>query len=182
MEKQPPTIYLRPLTIDDTSEEYLSWLNDPVVTKYIETKKSTMQELIAYVREHTDKADCRILGIFVHASHKLIGTIKFEPIQWDEGVAQFAMMIGDRDYWGKGLGTLSTRLAVEYAFNDLKLKLIKLGVIADNEAAIRAYHRVGFHDIDTSRVVVRADGSRHPAIDMILTREEFESSGGTEQL
>lgn len=33
-------IYLRVLQEEDASEEYCSWLNDPIVNKFLETKKS----------------------------------------------------------------------------------------------------------------------------------------------
>ena len=173
MEPAPVQICLRPLTQGDASERYLSWLNDSEVTKHLETKSSTMEELVRYVADNLQKTDCRLLGIFDKKGDQLIGTVKFYPINWEDGFAQFAMMIGDKLYWGKGLGTISTRLAVEYAFDELNLKQINLGVIAANEPAIKAYHRVGFKDVAHGRLVVRADGSTHSATDMVLKRDEF---------
>ncbi len=46
-------IYLRPLCRKDLNESYLSWLNDPQVTRYMETGvfPTTMEELEKYYEE-----------------------------------------------------------------------------------------------------------------------------------
>ena len=135
----PPEVYLRPLTIEDANDVYVSWLNDPIVTKYLETKSSTMEQLREYVAKHLRRTDCVLLGIFVRPTDTFIGTVKIHDIVRSSGEAQFGMMIGDREYWGKGVGTLVTSLAARYAFRDLDLSRLKLGVMVENEAAVRAW-------------------------------------------
>ncbi len=75
---------------------------------------------------------------------KHIGTVKLEPIDVDKGTAMFGLLIGDRDYWGKGIATEVTNLIVDFAFNTLGLREVTLGVLADNKAAIRVYEKCGF--------------------------------------
>ena len=44
--------YLRTLTVNDVSEKYLKWVNDPEVTQYLEIRYNsyTMEKLCEYVR------------------------------------------------------------------------------------------------------------------------------------
>ena len=44
-------IYLKVLTENNATEEYCSWLNDAEVNRYLETRKTTIQELKEYLTE-----------------------------------------------------------------------------------------------------------------------------------
>jgi RimJ/RimL family protein N-acetyltransferase len=52
--------------------------------------------------------------------------------------------IGERDLWGKGLGTEASRLICEYGFFFRNLHGIKVEVNGYNRRAIRVYERLGF--------------------------------------
>jgi RimJ/RimL family protein N-acetyltransferase len=64
-------------------------------------------------------------------------------------VARF--LISDQ-YRFKGYGTDTLRLLKEYAFNELNLKKITLGVFYFNESALKCYKKAGF--IETERVKI----------------------------
>jgi len=137
-------IYLRELREEDASEEYCNWLNDSVVNKYLETKKCTLNELKEYIKKKVDDSNVCFFGIFVKENDKHIGNIKLEPIDFQQKKATLGILIGNKEYWGKGIGTDATKLILDHAFNDLNLEEIKLGVISENKAAIRVYEKVGF--------------------------------------
>jgi len=137
-------IYLRLLVLDDASQEYCDWLNDPEVNKFLETRKSTIAELKNYIQKQLDDPNALFYGIFDKSSDKHIGNIKLEPIDWQKKRAVFGILLGDMNYWGKGIGTEATRLIVDYVFGDLNFKEVELGVIESNKRAIRVYEKVGF--------------------------------------
>lgn len=141
-------IYLRELTEKDATEKYCKWLNDPVVNKYLETREATIEGLKKYIRKRREDPNSLFLGIFLKKNDKHIGNSKLEPIDFKNKTADFGMLIGEKDYWGKGLGTEITKLVVNYAFNELNLKKIRLGVIPENKRAIRVYEKVGFKKIN----------------------------------
>ena len=62
-------------------------------------------------------------------------------------------MIGDKNYWRKGICTDVVKMVVNYAFKNLHLKRIELYVSAENKAAVRCYEKVGFkiYDIETEK-------------------------------
>jgi ribosomal-protein-alanine N-acetyltransferase len=139
-------IYLRPLERDDLNEKYLAWLNDPEVNRYLESRifPYTMDKLEKFYEQVTGSTDQVILAIVDRETDRHIGNVKLGPINWVHRKAVFGILVGEQEFWGKGIGVEATRLIVEYGFLRLNLHRIELGVYAENEAAIRAYEKVGF--------------------------------------
>lgn len=54
------------------------------------------------------------------------------------------IVIGEKEYWGRGFGTLATKEALKIAFNKLKYEKAYLEVRPDNKRAINLYKDCGF--------------------------------------
>lgn len=137
-------IFLKSLDECNATAEYCSWLCDPEVNKYLQTREATIDSIKQYIKEKNSKEDCLFLGIFFKENQKHIGNVKLEPIDFMGKKATFGLLIGDKNYWGKGLGTEVTDLVARYSFEELGLNEIDLGVVAENKSAIRVYEKVGF--------------------------------------
>jgi len=131
------SIYLRVLGEKDATQKYCDWLNDPEVNKYLETKEATTEGLREYINEKNISSNCLFFGIFYRENDEHIGNLKLEPIDFDYKRATFGILMGDKRYWGMGIGTEATKLIVDWAFDILDLKEINLGVIAENKAALK---------------------------------------------
>lgn len=142
-------IYLRTLEVIDATEEYCSWLNDLEINRFLATKSTTTAELRSYILKKNAQPDTLFLGIFFKDGDLHIGTITLRSIDLTAGKATIAMMIGNKNYWGKGLIGEAMRLLIDYCFKELDLKEIDLGVVAQNVSAIRAYEKIGF--VETGR-------------------------------
>ena len=59
--------------------------------------------------------------------------------------AKFSISV-KKEYWNQGIGTEMIKSIFEQAKN-LKIRIIELEVIADNERGINLYHKMGFADI-----------------------------------
>jgi RimJ/RimL family protein N-acetyltransferase len=81
--------------------------------------------------------------------------------------------IGERDYWGRGYGTDAMRLAVQYAFVELNLRRVSLGLHAYNERALKSYQKVGFTLEGRMRGEGLRDGVRYDSLWMGVLREEW---------
>jgi len=57
-----PRIYLRTLGLEDATEKYCRWLNDPEVNRFLDTKSATMQEVGDYIVSKNSKTDALFLG------------------------------------------------------------------------------------------------------------------------
>jgi len=137
-------VYLRELQEENATKEYCGWLNSKEVNKYLETRRSTIPKLKKYIRKQIEDQHSFFVGIFDKENDKHIGNIKIEPIDFVKKVGTYGILIGDTNYWKKGIGTEATKLIIDYCFRVLKLDKIDLGVITNNKKAIRCYEKSGF--------------------------------------
>jgi ribosomal-protein-alanine N-acetyltransferase len=168
-------VILRPLERTDLNERYLSWLNDPEVTRYTETGTfpSTAEDLDNYYRSVSGSKHDVMLAVVDKKSGRHIGNVKLGPIHWVHRRATFGILIGEKEFWGKGVGLDATRLMVEYGFRRLNLHRIDLGVFAEHEAAVRCYKQAGFKVEGRMREDLFLDGEYRDRLRMGLLRPEF---------
>jgi len=169
-------VYLRPLERTDLNETYLSWLNDAEVTRYLETGAfpATMQDLEKFYQGVTGSKTAVIFAVADRKSHRHIGNAKLGPIDWVHRRAMFGIMIGDKAFWGKGVGEEVTRLMVEYGFYRLNLNRIGLAVFAEHEAAVRCYQAVGFKTEGRFREEMFSQDTYKDRLWMGLLRSEYQ--------
>ena len=175
-------VYLRPLELEDLNERYLSWLNDPVVSRYLESGifPSTREDLERFFKQATASRDQVMLAIVNKETDQHIGNVKLGPINWVHRKAAFGILIGDRQFWNTGVGTEAARLTVEYAFFRLNLRRIDLGVYAEHEAAVHSYEKVGFRVEGRFREDLFHEGQYKDHLWMGLLKSEYVSSKGAE--
>ncbi len=168
-------VYLRPLEREDLNARYLGWLNDPEVTRHMETGTfpTTARDLEKFYEEVTGSRRQVILAVVDQKSGQHIGNVKLGPIHWIHRCATFGIMIGDKKFWGKGVGLEATRLAVEYGFGRLNLRRIDLGVFADHDAAVRCYEKAGFKVEGRMRESLFQDGKYVDRLWMAILRSEY---------
>ena len=83
------------------------------------------------------------LNIWHKKDKKLIGYIGFNHIQWANAVADIGLMIGEKEYWGKDIGTEAIALLLEYGFNELNLFKITGSMFHINVGSWRVAEKVG---------------------------------------
>jgi RimJ/RimL family protein N-acetyltransferase len=66
------------------------------------------------------------------------------PLESQNNIIQLGMMIGDKSFWGKGIGSEVVELGLKFAFKILKVHKVVLDVREDNLRAIRVYEKNGF--------------------------------------
>jgi len=81
--------------------------------------------------------------------------------------------IGDRAYWGKGYGTDAMKLCVQYAFMELGVQRVSLGLHAYNPRALRAYEKAGFRLEGRTRQDLAREGKRYDSLWMGILRHEW---------
>ena len=139
-------IILRPVTKSDVTEEYLSWLNDKEVSSVLATVSNnyTMQMLDDYITEILSSDKNCMFMIVEKKSNISIGTIKLSNIDHVNGVCNLGIMIGNRNFWGGGLGKEALRMTIDYAFNVLGIRKICDSVHSNNPRALATDLKIGF--------------------------------------
>jgi ribosomal-protein-alanine N-acetyltransferase len=140
-------VIVRPMTEDDATPLYASWLQDEEVNRYLATKGSTTEELKAYIAQKNAQEDTEFYGIFLREDGRHIGTTKLEPIDKVAKAATIGIMIGDKREWGKGLAREAMQLIIQHCFNELGMDEVRLGVLGQNTSAIEAYKKLGFVEV-----------------------------------
>jgi [ribosomal protein S5]-alanine N-acetyltransferase len=135
---------LRPLTINDATDNYLSWLNIEI-SPYIAyaANNPTKETLKTYINECVDMENVLFLGIFTK-NQQHIGNIKYESIDHNSKTAVMGILIGNIKWRGKGVASEVIRDSGKYLAKKFDVKNIFLGVDKENKAAIAAYNKVGF--------------------------------------
>jgi len=139
-------LYLREVRPEDVNENYYRWMNDPEITRYLESRfyPNSMTGLREYVTNKLSDQDNVFLAIVLKENDRHIGNIKLGPINWIHRFADIGLLIGEKDCWGKGHATDAIRLVVNYSFNTLNLHKLTAGCYDLNIGSIKAFQKAGF--------------------------------------
>ena len=88
----------------------------------------------------------QILFWAIHLKHtdQHIGNIKIDPINIKHNTAEYGIMIGEKEEWGKGYAKEATLKIINYCFEELGIRKITLGLISENLNALKLYEKIGF--------------------------------------
>ena len=81
--------------------------------------------------------------------------------------------IGEREFWSKGYGTDMMRLCLQYAFMELCVERVSLGLHEYNPRALRSYEKCGFRLEGRTRMQMLREGRRTDTLWMGILREEW---------
>ena len=131
------------------SEEYLSWLRDPEVlltlnlTSYLE-KPIDVGEVEQYCRALIESETNIFCAIHERHTDLFIGTCKIGGINEFSGIADIGIMIGEKRFWGRGIGSETFSLLSNYAFNELGLRKLTGGAMSSNKPMLNIFAKLGF--------------------------------------
>lgn len=90
------------------------------------------------------------------------------------GDCWFYIGIGERAMWGRGYGSDATRVILRFAFQELNMHRVSLGVFEYNARAKHSYEKVGFVEEGRQRAVLHRNGRRWDGFVMGILRDEWE--------
>lgn len=159
----------------DIGEEYVGWLNNYEVTRYLETGKfpSTPEAIRKYLERFQDSTADLILAIVDTDTDQHIGNVTLNRINWINRTADTGLIIGKKEFWGKGYAFEAWSLVLEYAFQRLGLRKIIAGAVVDNVTSITILKKLGFKIEGTFCQEFLVDGEYKDGIRLGLLREEF---------
>jgi RimJ/RimL family protein N-acetyltransferase len=161
----------------DLIPTYLRWMNDwgTVRTLALPPSPMTLESETAWFDRTASGDDMIIFTVYERATWRPIGNADLRHVDWRHRSAEFGIAIGEPDARGKGYGTETTRLMLDYAFTALGLHSVMLTVHEYNLAGRRTYQKAGFREIGRRREAWRFGGRRWDLIYMDCLATEFES-------
>ena len=135
---------LKELHSDHVTENYVAWMNNPEIVRYTEQKFMfhTMETVSKFVDEIWEAEDSFLFGIFMDYQH--IGNIKLGPVNRHHQHAALSYIIGDKNYWGKGVASSAIAAVTAFGFSKIGLRKIWASCFDENKASIKALERNGF--------------------------------------
>ncbi|MBE90541.1 MAG: hypothetical protein CMM76_14015 [Rhodospirillaceae bacterium] len=128
---------------------YASWLRNPDIVKtlnlptYLESPISEDGVRDYYrtmIASHTDF----FFAILLNKNDRFIGTAKAGHIDFFARHADIGVMIGEKSLWGMGIATDSLRALANFMFDEIDLRRLSAGVMANNPSMVRVFEKLGF--------------------------------------
>jgi RimJ/RimL family protein N-acetyltransferase len=155
-------LIFRTLRLEDVSERYLRWLNDPEVNQYLETRYvlQTRDTCEKFVSDMEKDPASYLFGIFDKITKEHIGNIKLGFVNSYHQRGQLSLLIGEKSRWGNGYATESIRCITKWGFKSLQLERIEAGCYETNLGSLRAFLKAGYSVEGFHRKKVLFNGKR----------------------
>lgn len=168
------SIVLRKPEIKDMEALYL-YKNDGSIMELLVGVSTgySYNDIQKWIEYHQKKRDEVIWVIAKKEDDSCLGHVGFYNIDHRIGSAEFAILLGDKIRWGKGMGREISQATVTYGFNILNLNRIYLNVLKNNKRALKLYNAIGFKEEGLLRQAQYKNGMYLDIVVMSLLREEF---------
>jgi RimJ/RimL family protein N-acetyltransferase len=144
-----PRVYFRWATPADADKEYLGWLKDPEVLRWLSFPSHRVVDLRAYIRSQVNKGGA-VAFFIIHIrpgpvetpmiDAPRIGTLKL--VKEKNGTATLGLILGRARGYGYGVEAIT--LACQFAKDRWGIRQVECGIHADNHRSIRAFTKAGF--------------------------------------
>lgn len=130
-------INLRMFEKSDVNDTYVSWLNDIEVVKYSNQRfiHHTIDSCYKYLDSFLD-TDNIFMAVEDKATMTLCGSVT-AYIQTNHGTADIGLLIGNKDFWGKGVGFEAWTLMMGFLFNQCDIRKVTGGTLDVNIGMVR---------------------------------------------
>ncbi len=158
--------------------QYLSWLNDetvvkPILSPVLDAPNKSLDIIEeSFVRFTQDTAQ----GFFIKflPENAFVGTMKLDKIDSITQSAELGIMLGEKRFWGKGIGIQSVNLLLQYAFETMKLHRVWGGTSSLNVRMQNLFLKAGFQEEGRLRHTNIVDGMYIDSMRYSLLREEWD--------
>ena len=146
-------VHIREKKIEDIADEY-SWRTDEELSRLDATRPLTMSydDFFRYSKEEMKFPNYKSKKLALDTKDNIhIGNVMYYDYSISNKQTELGIMIGDKDYWGKGYGTEAVQLLLEYLFSVLNLKRVYLHTLSWNYRAQASFIRAGFNVVRSVR-------------------------------
>jgi RimJ/RimL family protein N-acetyltransferase len=114
-----------------------------------------------------------VLAIVAKDTDAHVGNISLQNIDLVSRNAEYAIVIGDKNYWGKGVAGEASRLLIAHGFNALNLHRIYCGTSSTNTAMQKLAAKLGMKEEGRRREALYKNGAYADVIEYGLLREDY---------
>lgn len=128
----------------NVNQTYLDWYSDKEVTYYSNNqyRSFSIEGQKRYVNSCLSEKDVDLFGIFDENFH--IGNVVISGLTSVHKCAEITYMVGNRKYWGKGVGFYAVSEIIFKAKSVYKLNKLYAGIAEGNFGSQRVLEKNGF--------------------------------------
>jgi RimJ/RimL family protein N-acetyltransferase len=137
---------LRGLDKNDASENYLSWLQNPIVADltYANQFPPTTTGLASWIEGFQSSNNSAGLAVIAKDTGEHVGNATVNSINWVTRYADLGLMIGDPKYIDRTFIEDVWTSVINYAFGNLGLRRLFAGILTPATEYIEAANALGF--------------------------------------
>lgn len=160
---------------EDLDGAYMEWFEDDLVMKAsvngrFPISRASIQDFLETIRNRE-----RISWGIRHSIEGLVGTFSLQSISWPDSSAEFAILIGNKAHWSKGVGKMALNHAIVHAFDTLGLHRLSLGTPEFNQGMVSIAERAGFKQEGIRLEAFWSGGHWHNVLEFGLLKDKFET-------
>ena len=135
---------LKILKESDVTQSYVDWYSNQDTTSYSDNQYRvfTLDGQKNYIRSCLNNDDIDLYGIFDNGLH--IGNIVITGLNSVHKRAEITYVVGNTDYWGKGVASYAISEILKKSKTDYKLNKLYAGLAEGNVASARVLEKNGF--------------------------------------
>jgi ribosomal-protein-alanine N-acetyltransferase len=167
--------YLRGLREQDLSGRWFQWFNDPGTTRF-QNKGYVPNTLHAqrtyFERVQSSKEDI-VLAIVDEASDRHVGNVGLHAIDWIHRSAVLGIVIGEREFLGRGWGRQAWAAITRYAFETINLNKVCASVFEGNEPSMKCALASGYEVEGTQKKQIYKNGDYRDLVWLGITHDRW---------
>lgn len=126
------------------TDDYIGWLNDHDISKYLCTGRLPISKADIVVPSGDSNLRFAIITVGQEFD-EYIGTISLHDIDWISRRGEVGYLIC-KEFWGKGIASEAVQLVTDYAFNRLNLHKVEAGVVEGNIGSVKVLEKNGYKE------------------------------------
>ncbi len=138
-----PRLLIRSLGPADVDDAYVAWYGDPEVMLLTAQPMHATRAQILETIARADQRQLFMLGLFDRMSGGIIGFSRLTIDDWTV-VGYTTTVIGERSYWGRGLGFEARGALIDFLFAEAGVRKILALTYGRNARSIGLSRKLGF--------------------------------------
>ncbi len=132
----------------ETRVNWLRWITDPDIRKWMSGPlPEHPDQVYHWVEAATTDARRHYFDIF--SDNKAVGFVSLRQDQQPETTGEIGIVIGDKQYQGRGIGSRAIAELLRYAKETVHLSSVRALIKPDNEKSIKLFTGSGFSLTDS---------------------------------
>ncbi len=148
---------------EETVSKFVEWFGDNRTRQYLPGLSPVTPGFeMDFFKKVTEDKD--IILWFIYINNTLIGNISLNKIDRSNGNTELGIVIGDKNYWGKGIAPVIETTVIDYAFSNIipgGLNKVYAKACHDNSRSWKALMKAGMEEIGVQKEHIWQDGKFH---------------------